>query len=221
MNQKGHERFNPAFEKLKSLIERSHRLHRAKRITKDTNLALIREDERYFIEAMADVIPLSDERKRHVRVPRPNKKPSHPPPDDVQETLEQLQALVRGVVEMDITFTDEYMEGSVKGISKKIMKRLKKGRIRYQDYLDLHGMTRREAETRIKEFLANSYRKGLRCVLIIHGRGLNSPENYPVLKEMIPLWLNKGPARKIVLAFATAQPYDGGPGAIYVLLRRR
>ncbi len=215
------DRFNPAFHNLKALLEKSSRIKRAQEFTEDKNLSLIDEDEKYFREAMAGVIPLSDTRQIHIRIPKSDKRPNHPPPDDVRDTLEQLQALVKGAVEMDITFSDEYMEGCVRGISQKIMKKLKKGRIRYQDYIDLHGMTRKEAEMRIREFLISCYRKGIRCVLIIHGRGLNSPQNYPVLKEMLPLWLNRGPARRIVLAFATARPYDGGPGAIYVLLRRR
>lgn len=218
-NQNDH--FNPAFENLKALLEKSARIKRAQEFTMDTNLSLIEEDEKYFREAMADVIPLAHERPKHIKTPNSYKRPHHPPPDDVRDTLRHLQGLVKGAVEMDITFTDEYMEGSVKGISPKIMKKLKRGKVRYQDYIDLHGMTRKEAEEKIKEFLISSYRKGIRCVLIIHGRGLNSPQNYPVLKEMLPLWLNRGVAKKIVLAFVTARPYDGGPGAIYVLLRRR
>jgi len=101
------------------------------------------------------------------------------------------------------------------------MRRLKRGQFPVQDYIDLHGMTRQEAETEVKEFLLESHRLGLRCVLIVHGRGLNSPESLPVLKEGLPIWLNRGPIKKIVIAFATAKPYDGGTGAIYVLLKRR
>ena len=90
-----------------------------------------------------------------------------------------------------------------------------------QDFIDLHGFTKQEAEVELKEFLIRSYKLGLRCVLIVHGRGLNSPESLPVIKEGLPRWLAQGPIRKLVLAFATARPYDGGTGAIYVLLRRR
>jgi DNA-nicking Smr family endonuclease len=135
--------------------------------------------------------------------------------------MARLHDLVKGATELDITLTDEYIEGSIKGISRKLMKTLKKGEFPVQDYIDLHGLTSKEAEIRVRDFLLQSFRRGFRCVLIVHGRGLNSQDNLAVLKGKLPTWLAKGPTRKIVLAFATARPYDGGPGAVYVLLRKR
>jgi DNA-nicking Smr family endonuclease len=135
--------------------------------------------------------------------------------------MDHLRDLIKGSVEMDISFSDEYIEGCVKGLSRKIMRKLKKGELPVQDYIDLHGFTRQEAEERVKEFLIRSYRLGLRCVLIVHGRGLNSPHSLPVIKEGLLRWLGQGAIRKIVLAFSTARPYDGGTGAIYVLMKRR
>ncbi|MBW1765877.1 MAG: Smr/MutS family protein [Deltaproteobacteria bacterium] len=122
---------------------------------------------------------------------------------------------------MDITFSDEYMEGSVKGLGPKLMNRLKKGHFPVQDYIDLHGLTRQDAKKEVSNFLLQSHKNGLRCVLIVHGRGLNSPDSFPILKERMPIWLSRGSVKKIVLAFVTARPYDGGTGAIYVLLRKR
>lgn len=148
-------------------------------------------------------------------------RPAHPAPDDEQEAMNHLHDLIKGSIELDITFSDEYMEGSVKGFSGKLMKKLKRGEFPVQDYIDLHGLTKKDAETMVRDFLVQSHKLGLRCVLIVHGRGLNSPDSFPVLKERLPLWLGRGPIKKIVLAFATARTYDGGPGAIYVLLRRR
>jgi DNA-nicking Smr family endonuclease len=135
--------------------------------------------------------------------------------------MEQLQGLVRGSVELDITFSDEYIEGAVQGFSRKLMKKLKRGELPVQGHIDLHGLTKQDAETAVADFLLESFRSGLRCVLIVHGRGLNSPENLPVLKEGLPQWLNRGRVRKVVLAFTTARPYDGGTGATYVFLRNR
>ena len=97
---------------------------------------------------------------------------------------------------------------------------MKRGKIPVQDYIDLHGYTKKDAEERVRRFLIDSQRRGLSCVLIIHGRGLNSPDSIPILKERLPVWLNRGPVRKIVLAFSSARPYDGGTGALYVLLRK-
>ena len=61
---------------------------------------------------------------------------------------------------------------------------------------------------------------GRRCVLIVHGRGRNSPDQRPVLKDAVKLWLTRGELGRRVLAFSTARSYDGGSGAMYVLLRR-
>nr|MBC8466503.1 Smr/MutS family protein [Deltaproteobacteria bacterium] len=131
-----------------------------------------------------------------------------------------LSDLVSGTAEMDITFSDEYIEGSVKGFDRKLMQRLKDGLFPVQDYVDLHGLKKHEAESIIKDFLIRSHRIGLRCVLVVHGRGLNSENHIPVLKKRLPIWLSRGPVKKIILAFSTAKPYDGGTGAIYILLKR-
>jgi DNA-nicking Smr family endonuclease len=181
----------------------------------------VSEETRAFLEAVADVNPLPGRGRKAPRSLSASPRPSHPAPDEAREALEHLNRLVHGSVEMDISFTDEYMEGAVKGVGRKVMRRLKQGRFPIQDHVDLHGLTKSEARVRVREFLQESHRLGLRCVLIIHGRGLNSPSSFPVLKEQLPVWFNSGSARRIVLAFATARPYDGGAGAVYVLLRGR
>lgn len=221
MKKKKSNLFNPAFQNLHSKIENTQKLSEELLIEEPVIEKPISEDEQYFLEAMSDVTPLIKERKKVIRAPTPNIRPAHPVPDKEREAMAHLHGLVKGSIEMDITFSDEYMEGAVKGLSRKIMRRLKRGQFPYQDYIDLHGLTRQEAETKVRKFLVQSHRLGLRCVLIVHGRGLNSPDSFPVLKESMPIWLNHGPVKKIVLAFATAQPYDGGTGAIYVLLKKR
>jgi len=179
------------------------------------------EDERLFQEAMADVDPLGDEPNRFVTVPHTDTRPAHPVPDDELETLARLTDLVSGSTELDITFSDEYIEGGVQGFDPRLMRRLKRGEFPLQNYLDLHGLTKQEAQEKVHTFLLQSYRAGLRCVLVVHGRGHNSENHIPILKERLPHWLTRGPARKIVLAFSTARPYDGGTGALYILLRKR
>jgi DNA-nicking Smr family endonuclease len=174
-----------------------------------------------FLRAMSGVSPMPEEPRQRVRPLQPRDRPDYPAPDDRKEGVRRLNALVKGTVDLDITFSDEYIEGAVRGFSRAFMKRLKAGEFPVQDHIDLHGLTREEAEAAVREFLAKSYRLGLRCVLIVHGRGLNSPESFPVLKEGLPIWLGRGSAKRIVLAFATARPYDGGTGAVYVLLRKR
>lgn len=179
-----------------------------------------RSEDECFLEAMRDVAPLPEEKGRVVRRPPQDPKPPYPPKAGDLEVLAHLSDLVSGTAEMDITFSDEYMEGAIPGIDRNLLEKLRKGEFPIQDYVDLHGLTKQEAEMGIRDFLLDSYRHGLRCVLVVHGRGLNSENHIPVLKNRVPVWLSRGPVKKIILAFSTARAYDGGTGAIYVLLRR-
>ena len=212
--------FNPAFKGLKEKLQRV-----TPKTEESPPEAVVREEEdgnmEFFLEAMEGVSPLPDEKEKALRPWAGRAKPSHPPPDDQKAAMAHLSGLVKGSVELDITFSDEYIEGSVTGFSRKLMKRLKRGELAVQDHIDLHGLTKQQAEEAVKDFVYRSYRRGLRCILIVHGRGLNSPDSFPVLKEGLPLWLGQGKAGKLVLAFSTARPYDGGTGATYVLLRKR
>ena len=81
-------------------------------------------------------------------------------------------------------------------------------------------MTTDEARQAVERFLLSSVFQGLRSVLIIHGRGLNSRDQIPVLKKHMSGWLKRGRMKRLVLAFATARACDGGAGALYVLLRK-
>ncbi len=181
----------------------------------------LEEEEKVFLEAMEGVEPLASPHKRVTPLPKVDARPAHPAPDDELEAMTHLSELVSGSAELDINYSDEYIEGSVQGFSPKLMKRLKRGRFPIQDYIDLHGLTKQDAQEKVRGFVLQSYHSGLRCILVVHGRGLNSENHIPVLKERLPLWLTRGPARKIVLAFSTAKPYDGGTGAVYVLLRKK
>ena len=157
-----------------------------------------------FLDALSDVKPLTRNKKKVIREPDPDVKPGHPAGNDELEAIAHLTDLVTGHAEMDITFTDEYIEGCIPGFSLKLMKQLKRGLFPVQDYVDLHGLTKQAAEEKVCDFLLQGHRRGLRCVLIVHGRGLNSENHIPVLKKRLPAWLNRGPVNKIVLAFSTA-----------------
>ncbi|MFZ0447919.1 MAG: Smr/MutS family protein [Desulfatiglandaceae bacterium] len=181
----------------------------------------LEEDERLFLVAMDGVEPLSSAHKRVVPLPKLDTRPAHPAPDDELEAMTHLSELVSGSAKLDITYSDEYLEGSVQGFDPRLMQRLKRGQFPIQDFIDLHGLTKQEAQMKVRDFVLKSYHIGLRCILVVHGRGLNSENHIPVLKERLPLWLTRGPARKIVLAFSTAKPYDGGTGALYILLKKK
>jgi DNA-nicking Smr family endonuclease len=212
--------FHPVFEGLEIALKKYPEPPVDQPPIKPEKIREISDDASIFDQAMSGVVPIG---KKGVRkIPAHEKKiaPPYPAPDIEQEVMEHLRDLVNGTVDMDITFSDEYIEGSISGVDRNTMRRLKRGQIPVQDHIDLHGLTQKEAETRVREFLVRSQGRGLLCVLIVHGRGLNSPDSIPVLKERLPVWLNRGPARKIVKAFSSARPYDGGTGAIYVLMRR-
>jgi len=214
--------FNPAFEGLETTFDKPARKAAVEPPPprRPEKVEVVLDDMSVFSQAMSGVRPLE---KKGVRItPAHDKKssPPYPAPDVEQEVMEHLRDLVNGTIDMDITFSDEYIEGSISGVGKNIMRQLKRGQIPVQDHIDLHGLTQKDAEIKVRDFLIRSQGRGLQCVLIVHGRGLNSPDNIPVLKERLPVWLNRGPARRIVKAFASARPYDGGTGAIYVLIRR-
>jgi DNA-nicking Smr family endonuclease len=139
---------------------------------------------------------------------------------DEAEVYAQLSDLVEGIGAFDISDSDEYIEGIAPGLDRRLLARLRRGDFAVQGDIDLHGLTKEEARIRVEAFVHDSRGRGRRCVLIVHGRGLNSKDQIPVLKEAVRLWLTRGRISRGVLAFATARPTDGGAGAVYVLLRR-
>ena len=178
------------------------------------------EENTLFREAMAGVEALQSNRVR-ARDPGPLSKPSRRPLLEGElEAYAQLVDLVSGGGSFDIEYTDEYIEGAVIGADPDLLTRLRRGDFSIQAHFDLHGMTTSEAREAVERFILSSVIKGLRCVLIIHGRGLNSRDQIPILKERMSSWLKRGRLKKMVLAFATAQPCDGGAGALYVFLRK-
>ena len=106
------------------------------------------------------------------------------------------------------------------GIDRANAERLKRGLHRIEARLDLHGMTQAEAHGALSAFIAASRTAGRRCVLVITGRGLGQ-SGPGVLKGSVPRWLEEPELRRHILAIAPAQPQHGGPGASYLLLRRR
>jgi DNA-nicking Smr family endonuclease len=109
-------------------------------------------------------------------------------------------------------------EKDAPGLDRRSAERLRRGALPIEARLDLHGMTQDEAHGALADFLARSEAAGRRCVLVITGKGARVGG---VLRAAVPRWLNEGPNRRHLLAFAPAQPKDGGGGALYLLLRRR
>lgn len=221
MSRKKNDGFNTPFAELKKLIKKDEpakkqpaaQAHSQSKASKPQSAS---EDERTFLEAMAGVAPISRRHELPVNVPQINARIV----SEEAEALAQLYDLVSGRGEFDLTNSDEFIEGAAPGVDARLVHALKRGDYAYQAHLDLHGMTRDEAKAAVDQFLTQSKRDGKRCVLIVHGRGVHSKDQIPVLKEQLLVWLNRGRMGKLVLAFCTAKPHDGGAGAMYVLLRR-
>jgi len=99
-----------------------------------------------------------------------------------------------------------------------VLKRLARGEYSPQEELDLHGLPARTAETLLREFLRDCRTHGVGCVRIVHGKGRNSEERLPVLKNLVDRVLRQ---RADVLAFHSPPVAQGGTGAVLVLLEKR
>ena len=135
--------------------------------------------------------------------------------------LEADEAAVPGAL-LDLAFDPAVLEvgeelGYLRdGYPPRLLRQLKRGQFSVQDDVDLHQMNAAAAQHTIAEFLAEAHRRGLRCVRIVHGKGLRSRAAGPVLKGLTDRMLRR---RDDVIAFASARPALGGTGAVVVLLK--
>ena len=102
------------------------------------------------------------------------------------------------------------------GQSPDVLSKLRRGFWVVQAQIDLHGLISDEAREYVAEFLSICKKKNIRCVRIVHGKGLGSRNREPVLKHKLRNWLMQ---KDEVIAYAQAKPEDGGNGAVIVLLK--
>jgi len=158
-----------------------------------------RDDDEAFVRAMADVTPLKrDQRGRvHARAPlslhRTRRSEPAPEPSDAP-----------------------YDSFVANGVDRRELRKLRRGAYPVAARRDLHGLTVADACERTRRFIDASRHRGFRCVCIVHGRGAHSAGGVSKLKQQVRACLRSHPA---VLAYVDAPPADGGPGAVYVLLR--
>lgn len=108
--------------------------------------------------------------------------------------------------------------GRAAGLDRRTAERMAKGDMVIDRRIDLHGMTQDAAHVGLSGFIARSYEAGLRCVLVITGKGRDGGG---ILRSQVPRWLNQSPLRERILGFSYARPQHGGDGALYVLIKRR
>lgn len=172
-------------------------------------------DRELFLSSIGDVTPLdaSDRIEPVFRAPRPI-----PVQRIADEKLALRESLSDEFSVESLLETDEALSYTKEGIGPDVVRKLRRGHWVIQDQIDLHGMRRDEAREMIVEFLRQAALRGIRCVRIVHGKGLGSVNNEPVLKKLVHKWLVQ---RSDVIAFCQARPADGGSGAVVVLLKGR
>ncbi len=111
--------------------------------------------------------------------------------------------------------TDESLSFRRPGVSQEVVRKLRRGHWSLQAQIDLHGLRTEAARAALAQFIRDAHKLGLRCVRVIHGKGLGSPGRVPVLKAKVQRWLVQ---KNEVMAFAQARASDGGNGALVVLL---
>lgn len=111
---------------------------------------------------------------------------------------------------------EEFLFFARTGLQYKTQKQLRQGKIIIDDHLDLHGLTIAEARETLLEFIAFAQKQQIRCIRLVHGKGYRATAEKPVLKNKVNSWLRQHPD---VLAFSSAQPRDGGTGAVYIILK--
>jgi DNA-nicking Smr family endonuclease len=165
-----------------------------------------------FQRAAGKVEPL----RHHGRVQQP---PEPVAPIAAQRQLDDQRVLKEAISDEFDTSTllevDEALSFRRPGVGIDVARKLRRGHWSIQSEIDLHGLRSDDAREALATFLREAVRQGLRCVRVVHGKGLGSPGRQPVLKAKVQRWLIQ---KNETLAFVQAKPAEGGAGALVVLL---
>ena len=173
----------------------------------------LQRDRLLFERAVGPVQPVS----ASARVQRPVMRPTPVPQQrQLDEQSVMREALSDAFDAETLLHTDEHLSYRHPGVGPDVVRKLRQGQWSIQAELDLHGLRTDEAREQLVAFMREATRLGLRCVRVIHGKGLGSPGKTPVLKSRVHSWLAQ---KAEVMAFVQARPAEGGAGALVVLLR--
>ncbi len=172
------------------------------------------EQNDIFQEYVAGIKPI-----KYDKVYFPPKKPKIKPPISKKAKTSNFE-------EPEIMLSDNFTEIAAEeelfyacsGLQTKLIRKFRRGQFPIQKSLDLHGFTIAESRDAVWCFVQDCIAANLRHVIIIHGKGRHSEEQKVTIKDAVNCWLRQIPE---VLAFCSAQPKDGGRGALYILLKRR
>ena len=176
-------------------------------------LQRVDREKRLFELAVGPVKPLVTARRVH----HPQR---HVDPLPRQRLLDEA-SVMREALSDDfdvetLLHTDDQLSFRRPGLGPDVVRKLREGRWSIQRQIDLHGLRVDQAREALGRFVREAHQHGLRCVRVVHGKGLGSPGRMPVLKGRVQRWLVQ---KNEVLAFVQARPADGGAGAMVVLLR--
>jgi DNA-nicking Smr family endonuclease len=169
------------------------------------------EDRDLFTQAIGVVRPIK-QRAAAATKPRPAPEPRQSQLDEARVPGELINSAI-DPAQIEVGEELSYLKD---GHSPQLLRKLKRGQFSVADEIDLHQMTAAVARVAIAQFLAECKRAGKLCVKIIHGKGLRSRNEGPVLKRLVDSLLRR---RADVLAYASAKASEGGTGAVIVLLR--
>ena len=173
------------------------------------------DEKNLFKEAVRNVKPLKIKSKTiEAQSSAPKPKPI------ANKFLEDEKKVLLDSLSDDYIYEDGMLEDGLlflsPGHSPDIIKKLKKGYWVVQGSIDLHGMVSQEAKSYIVDYIHQCKKKHIRCIRIIHGKGIGSKNKEPVLRNKVKNWLAQ---KDEVIAYAQAPKHDGGSGAVIVLLK--
>ena len=166
-----------------------------------------------FVRAAGAVKPLREQRRVLLARERPAPIPFQLQLDEQRVLHEAISDEFDSSTLLDV---DDALSFRRPGIGLDVTRKLRKGHWSIQRELDLHGLRREEARESLAAFVRTACREGVRCVRVVHGKGLGSPGKTPVLKAKVQSWLIQ---KNEVLAFVQARGDEGGAGALVVLLK--
>ena len=170
-------------------------------------------DADMFRRAVGVVIPLLVAERTPLHTPRPLPLPLMTRMDEREVLIEALSDAFDPDAMIEI---DDSLSFKRHGVARDVVRKLRRGTWVVQSQIDLHGFRTDEARDAMSLFIRDAAKRGLRCVRVIHGKGLGSTNKEPVLKGKVRAWLSQ---KSEVMAFVEARERDGGAGAVVVLLQ--